>query len=127
MGEVLARDNMQYVWREAKREERWSKRIASPTFDEDGNENTYDIADESKEADVESIVVEKALLDTLNAALADLTQMDRDIINGIFTLGKTERQLAPDFGFKQSKSVNKRKHKVYEILREHPALKSFFE
>jgi hypothetical protein len=66
-------------------------------------------------------------LDTLYAALATLAQEDLDLIMDIFWYGKTERELAPLLGYKQSKSVNKRKHKILEILRNDENLKKFFE
>ena len=90
----------------------------------DNTELRYELADPNS---IQSVLEEKALLDTLNAALATLAQDDLDLIKDIFWHGKTERQLAPLLGLKESKSVNKRKHRVLEILRNNPALKGFFE
>ena len=59
--------------------------------------------------------------------LATLAEEDLDLIKDIFWHGKTERELAPLLGYKQSKSVNKRKHKILETLRQNEALKGFFE
>jgi len=96
------------------------------TYDADSGEATphFEPADEH---DTESVVEEKALLDTLHAALVALTQEDADLIRAIFWDGKTERQLAPELGLKEPKSVNKRKHRILEILRNNADLRSFFE
>ena len=162
-GEDLARENMQFIWREAKHQERrfaclykgteqcggWKtvedgsrecdscqRRFKSRTVELDapikredrGNgdktEPRYEPADP---IDIHSVLEEKALLDTLYSALATLAKEDLDLIKDIFWHGKTERELAPLLGYKQSKSVNKRKHKILEILRTNPALKGFFE
>jgi hypothetical protein len=77
--------------------------------------------------DLESVVEDKALLQTLHDALAALTSEDRDLITEIFWNNKTERQLAPELGLKEPKSVNKRKHRILEILRNNETLKVFFE
>ncbi len=92
--------------------------------DGDGAEAHYEPADPS---DIEAIVEDTALLSTLNAALAALSQEDRDLIRDIFWHGKTERQLAPQLGLKEPKSVNKRKHRILEILRQNKALKEFLD
>ena len=70
---------------------------------------------------------EKALLDTLYSALATLAKKDLDLTKDVFWHGKTERELAPLLGLKEPKSVNKRKHRILEILRKNEALKGFFE
>jgi hypothetical protein len=125
--ELLARDNMRDVWREAKHQERWAGRTVKPIVDNEGDEVVFEFADTSEDADVVGIAEEKALLDTLYKALATLTQEDADLIRSIFWDGKTERQLAPKLGLKEPKSVNKRKHRILEILRNNPDLRSFFE
>lgn len=96
------------------------------TYDADSDEDIphFEPADEH---DTESVVETKALLDTLYKALAALTQEDRDLIHDIFWDGKTERQLAPGLGLKEPKSVNKRKHRILELLRNNADLRSFFE
>jgi hypothetical protein len=125
MGENLARENMRFIWREAKRDERWRGRIVAPTVDDDGDEVVFELVDTS--ADIATIMEDKALLDTLYTALAALAQEDHDLIKDIFWHKKTERELAPLLGLKEPKSVNKRKHRILEILRNNEALKSFFE
>ena len=92
--------------------------------DGDSPEASFEPADPN---DFQSVLEEKALLDTLYAALVTLAQEDLDLIKDIFWHDKTERELAPQLGLKEPKSVNKRKHRVLEILRQNEALKGFFE
>ena len=92
--------------------------------DGDNPEARFEPADPN---DIQSVLEEKALLDTLYAALATLAQEDLDLIKDIFWHGKTERELAPLLGLKASKSVNKRKHRILELLRKNEELKGFFE
>ena len=173
-GEELARDNMRYIWREDKKQERKVSCIAEcsnrcpitcekcpmgttceskhrakrglscvkkcescsfiqpreveldKTYATDNGDSIPHFEPADKH-DIESMLEEKALLDTLYAALATLAQEDLDLIKDIFWQGKTERELAPLLGYKQSKSVNKRKHKILEILRQNEALKDFFK
>ena len=163
MGEDLARENMRFIWREAKRIERNSSCVIKGTDkcqgwkpdaeglvkcdccqrpnrsrtveldmhfkrendgDGDSPEGRFEPADS---IDIQSVLEDQALLDTLYAALATLAKEDLDLIKDIFWSGKTERELAPLLGLKEPKSVNKRKHKILEILRNNPALKGFFE
>lgn len=147
----LARNNMRDIWREDKKWERkfqcvWKgtnkcdqkcedcrsrtsrtieldKPLKSDT-DGEGSDTYFEPSDPT---DIAEIIEQKALLDTLYAALATLAQEDLDLIMDIFWYGKTERELAPLLGYKQSKSVNKRKHKILEILRNDENLKKFFE
>jgi hypothetical protein len=150
-GEDFARDNMRYIWREQKYQERkyacvWKgtnncdqdcdrcSRRVSRTVDLDTNFGREADGDDSgmgfepaSDYDVEGITEEKALLDTLYAALAALTETDRDLMKSVYWENKTERQLAPELGLKEPKSVNKRKKRVLEILRQNESLKSFFE
>ena len=162
-GENIARENMQFIWREAKRIERncacvfkgtdkcqdWNPdadgfvkcgccqhtnrsrtveldmhfQLAN-SGDGDGPEARFEPADS---IDIQSVIEDQALLDTLYAALATLAKEDLDLIKDVFWKGKTERELAPLLGLKEPKSVNKRKHRVLEILRNNPTLKGFFE
>lgn len=174
MGEDLARDNMRYIWREDKKQERKASCIVERSnrcpitcakcpmnaiceskhkakcglscvkkcescsliqtreveLDKTyaaGSGDSIPRFEPADEHDIASVLEEKALLDTLYAALATLAQEDLTLIKDIFWHGKTERELAPLLGYKQSKSVNKRKHKILEILRQNEALKEFFE
>ncbi len=151
MGEDLARYNMRSIWSEQKYQERKSQcvwkdtskcsqkcedcrfrtnrtvELDKPLSNDANGEGTDTYFELSDPTDITEIIEEKAMLDTLYAALATLAQEDLDLIKDIFWHGKTERELAPLLGYKQSKSVNKRKHKILEILRQNEALKSFFE
>lgn len=157
-GEKIARENMRFIWREAKRKERsracsykgtekcggWKAdasgfracdscaqyitrtvELDKPLENEDG-EKTEGLQ-LAADYDLEAIVEDKALLDILNNALEELTEEERTLIHAIFWEDKTERQIAFEMGFKQSKSINKRKKKIIEKLRQNPALKNFFE
>lgn len=123
-GDELARVNMRSVWRETKYQERWAGRTVGPIVDGDGDEVMFEPVDSF---DMEDFMEEQAKFEILSAALADLTQEDSGLIKAIFWGGKTERQLAPELGLKEPKSVNKRKHRILEILRGNEALHSFFE
>ena len=90
----------------------------------DSPEARFEIADP---IDIQSVIEDQALLDTLYAALAKLAKEDLDLIKDVFWKGKTERELAPLLGLKEPKSVNKRKHRVLKILRNNEALKGLFE
>jgi hypothetical protein len=174
----LARDNMQYIWREAKKQERriaciaegsakcpktcancqmadlcdskhkntnglccakkcefcnltQSRTVELDMFFErrdsgngDSPEAHFEPADPN---DIQTLLEDKALYDTLYTALATLAQEDLELIKDIFWHGKTERELAPLLGLKEPKSVNKRKHRILEALRKNEALKGFFE
>ena len=162
-GEAIARDNMRFIWREAKHIERtcscvfkgtdkcrgWkpdadgfvkcdccqhinrSRTVELDMFflqencgDGDGPKPRFEPADPNS---IQSVLEEKALLDTLYAALATLAKEDLDLIKNIFWHDKTERELAPLLGYKQPKSVNKRKHKIFKTLRQNKTLKGLFE
>ena len=162
-GEDLARENMRFIWREAKRIERncscvfkntdkcegWKPDAdgfvkcdccqhtnQSRTVELDWNfqredsangDNTETRYEPADPIDIQLVIEDQALLDTLYAALATLAKEDLDLIKDVFWKGKTERELAPLLGLKEPKSVNKRKHRVLEILRNNPALKGFFK
>lgn len=79
------------------------------------------------EHDTASILEEKALLDTLHAALATLTKRDRDLIKDRVILEKTVRELAPKYGFKSSRSITVHERRILDLLRNNDALKKFFE
>jgi len=92
--------------------------------DSDGSDTFYDPADP---ADITEILEQKAVLDTLNAALASLTQNDRELITDRIILEKTVRELAPKYDFKSSRSITVHVRRVLDILRNDEALKKFFE
>lgn len=149
MGEDLARDNMRSIWREQKYQERkfqcvWKgtnkcdqkcetcKSRTSRTVeldkplgnDSDGPDTFYEPADPT---DITEILEQKAVLDTLYAALATLTQKDRELITDRIILEKTVRELAPKYDFKSSRSITVHVRRILDILRNDEALKKFFE
>jgi hypothetical protein len=95
----------------------------SSTIKEMYSSASRDIADDFN---LEAFIEDRALLKILYAALDELDSRDRSIINDIFWENKTERELAPKYGFKQSKSINQHKHRILGILRKNEALKNFF-
>jgi DNA-directed RNA polymerase specialized sigma24 family protein len=94
---------------------------------DDETGDSVSILEPADDTGIASVMEDGALLATLYAALAELTQEDRDLIIELFWNDKTERELAPQLGLKQSKSVNKRKHRILEILRQNESLRSSFE
>jgi DNA-directed RNA polymerase specialized sigma24 family protein len=151
MGEDLARDNMRFMWREQKHQERkfqcvWKgtnkcnqkcetcKSHTSRTVELDkplGNspdgEESDTFYEPSDPTDITEILEQKAVLDTLHAALAALTQGDRELITDRIILEKTVRELAPEYDFKSSRSITVHVRRILDILRNDEALKQFFE
>ena len=151
MGEDLARYNMRSIWREQKYQERKSQCVwkgtnkcnqkcedcrsrtsrtieldkpLSSNADDQGSDTYFEPSDPT---DIAEIIEQKALLDTLHAALATLTQKDRDLIKDRFVLEKTVRELAPKYDFKSSRSITVHVRRILDILRNDEALKKFFE
>jgi hypothetical protein len=151
MGEDLARENMRSIWREEKYRERkfqcvWKgtnkcnqkcedcKYRTSRTVELDkpldngaDGEGTGKCFDLSYPSDITEFVEQKALFDTLYAALATLTQKDKELIKDRLVLEKTVRELAPKYGFKSSRSITVHERRILDILRNNEALKNFFE
>ena len=149
MGEDLARENMRSIWREQKYQERkfqcvWKgtskcnqkcetcKSRTSRTVeldkplgnDSDGSDTFYEPADPT---DITEFLEQKAVLDTLYAALATLTQKDRELITDRIIHEKTVRELAPKYDFKSSRSITVHVRRILDIMRNDEALKKFFE
>lgn len=70
----------------------------------------------SDEALVDEIVEDKLLLEMLLAALAELTDDERSLIDSLFYQEKSEREIAGEIGI-SSIAVHKRKHKILSKLR----------
>jgi RNA polymerase sigma factor (sigma-70 family) len=99
------------LWAERKRREvRAEKERSLDAFMYDG----FDIP--SEQALVEEIAMDKLLLEMLMAALAELTDDERSLINALFYDEKSEREVADEIGLSQ-KAVNKRRHRILEKLR----------
>ena len=149
MGEDLARENMRSIWREQKYQERKFQCVWKGTSkcnqkcetcesrtsrtveldkplgnDSDGSDTYYEPADPT---DITEFLEQKAVLDTLHAALAALTQKDRELITDRIILEKTVRELAPKYDFKSSRSITVHVRRILDILRNDEALKKFFE
>jgi len=151
MGEDLARDNMRFIWREQKHQERkfqciWkgtnkcdqkcetcksrtsrTVELDKPLGNDSDGEGTDTYFEPSDPTDITGILEQKAVLDTLHAALATLTQKDRDLITDRIILEKTVRELALKYDFKSSRSITVHVRRILDILRNDEALKQFFE
>lgn len=150
-GEELARDNMRSIWREQKHQERkfqcvWkgtnkcnqkcevcefrtsrTVELDKPLGNNSDGKGTDTYFEPSDPADIADILEQKAVLDTLHAALAALTQEDRDLIKDRVILEKTVRELAPKYGFKSSRSITVHVRRILNLLQNDEALKKFFE
>gem|GEM_PF-4300829 len=71
-------------------------------------ESGFEIADKSL---VDEIVADKLLLDELYAALDELSDDERSLIDALYFDEKSERSFADEIGLSQ-KAVNKRRHRV---------------
>ncbi|MBT9173129.1 MAG: hypothetical protein DDT21_01519 [Syntrophomonadaceae bacterium] len=152
MGEDLSRDNMRFIWREQKHQDRKfqciskdtnkcnqncedcdKKRVSrtveldKPLRNDADVEGTNTFFEPSDPTNITDILEQKAVLDTLHAALAALTQGDRDLIKDRVILKKTVRELAPKYNFKSSRSITVHERRTLDILRNNEALKKFFE
>jgi DNA-directed RNA polymerase specialized sigma24 family protein len=76
-------------------------------------EEGFDFADT---VDIAEFVADKLLLEELYIALEELDPDNRRIME-LFSIGKSERDIAADIGLSQ-KAVNKRKIKLFAQLRE---------
>ena len=78
----------------------------------------YEIADT---VELNELVADKLIYEDLNAALKELDTDNRRIME-LFSIGKSEREIAADIGLSQ-KAINKRKTKLFSQL--HKRLKDF--
>lgn len=76
-------------------------------------EEGFEVADP---VDLAELVADKLLFEELYAALEELDPDNRRIIE-LFSIGKSEREIAADIGLSQ-KAINKRKTKLFAQLRE---------
>ncbi|GED68018.1 hypothetical protein BRE01_17200 [Brevibacillus reuszeri] len=89
--------------------ERTSSVLSLDKFTEDG----FEVSDA---VNIAELVADKLLLEELFAALEELDPDNRRIMY-LFSIGKSERDIAPDIGLSQ-KAINKRKTKLFAQLRE---------
>ena len=78
-------------------------------FTEDG----FEVAES---VDIAELMADKLLFEELYAALEELDPDNRRIME-LFSIGKSEREIASDIGLSQ-KAINKRKTKLFAQLRE---------
>jgi DNA-directed RNA polymerase specialized sigma24 family protein len=99
------------VWREAKQKEvRDDAEYSLDALEEVGFEAV------SNDALVDEIVADKLLLDELYAALDELTDDERGLINALYFDEKSERDIAAESGVPQT-TINYRKKRLLEWLR----------
>ena len=108
------------AWADKKRRQRQVAEGTTPASLDRLIENGYETTDDT---DIEKIMQDKELLETLYIALDDLNDDDRSLIDDLFYHNKSERQVAAELGLSQF-GVNKRKHKVLEKL--YKILKDFY-
>jgi RNA polymerase sigma factor (sigma-70 family) len=77
------------------------------------NADGFDVPDS---INIDELVEDKLLLEELFAALDELDPENRRITK-LFSMGKTEREIAKDIGISQ-KTVNNRKPKIFAQLRD---------
>ncbi|MBS4031636.1 MAG: sigma-70 family RNA polymerase sigma factor [Clostridiales bacterium] len=120
------------AWAEHKRKEREIR-----CRDENGNRCTADCSNCNKQRtgsvlsmdrftdegfevadtiDLTELIADKLLFEELYAALEELAPDNRRIME-LFSIGKSEREIATDIGLSQ-KAINKRKTKLFSQLRE---------
>ena len=99
------------AWTERKRRQvRAEHERSLEQFAEDG----FDVPDES--ALVDEIVEDKLMLDMLFAALAELTDDERGLIDALFFDEKSEREAAREFGVAHQ-TIHSRKTSVLQKLK----------
>jgi len=99
------------AWAERKRREvRAEKERSLEVFMDDG----FDIP--SDQALVDEIVADKLLLDELYAALGELTDDERSLIDALYFDEKSERNMAKEAGVSQP-AIHKRLNRILEKLK----------
>ncbi|MCG1024515.1 sigma-70 family RNA polymerase sigma factor [Dehalobacter sp.] len=132
VSEAVYRAYKRPAWAEHKRKER-EKRCR----DDNGNRCTGDCSNCDKQrtgsvlsldrftdegfevsdtVDLTELIADKFLFEELYAALEELDPDNRRIME-LFSIGKSEREIATDIGLSQ-KAINKRKTKLFSQLRE---------
>lgn len=91
------------------KDQRTGSVLSLDKFTEDGFEVTDAV-------DLTELIADKLLLEELYAALNELDPESRRIME-LFSIGKSEREIASDIGLSQ-KAINKRKTKLFSQLRD---------
>lgn len=111
VSEEVYRAYRQPAWREHKRRTaRLEMERSLDTLMNDG----FDLADNALLVD--ELVADKLLLEAMLAALAELTEEERGLINTLYFHGLTERDAAEAYSLSHQ-AVNKRKLHVLDKLR----------
>ena len=110
------------VWKEKKSRQRDTADGVIPLSLDTLMSDGFDTSDGT---DLNALLHDKMLLDALFAAIGELNPDERALINDIFYLGKTEREIAGSLGLSQ-KAINKRKQKVLGKLSENEILKKMY-
>ena len=111
VSEELYRAFKRPLWAERKRRQvRAERELSLEQFAEAG----FDVPDES--ALVDEIVEDKLLLEMLMAALAELTDDERDLIHALFYDEKSEREVAQESN-RSKTGVHKQKEKILNKLK----------
>lgn len=100
-------------WREEKQDAVRRDRECSFDYME---EHDLDGQVVSRQELVDEIVADKLLLDELYAALAELTDDERSLIDELYFKEKSEREVSREAGI-SAVAVHKRKHKILDKLR----------
>ena len=103
VSEELYRAFKRPLWAERKRRQvRAERELSLEQFAESG----FDVPDKS--ALVDEIVEDKLLLEMLMAALAELTDDERDLIHALFYDEKSEREVAAEIGVPKRRSTTQK-------------------
>lgn len=99
------------AWRERKsRQARSGREVSIESFVAEG----FEIP--SKDKPVDEIVGGRQMLDMLNAAIEELSDDERYLIDAIFYQNKSERKIASELGISQP-AVHKRRDRILEMLK----------
>lgn len=100
-------------WRESKQKQVRAEREGSYDYMAEHGAESEAVMEQEL---VEDIVADKLLLDELYAALAELTNYERNLINALFFDGKSERTIAAEQGV-QRNTIVYHKNKIISKLR----------
>ncbi len=113
VSEEVYRTYKRAEWREEKQDAVRKDRECSFDY---MTEHDFDGQAVSEQELVDEIVSDKLLLDELYAALAELTDDERSLIDELYFKEKSERELSKDIGVPQT-TINYQKNKILEWLK----------
>jgi RNA polymerase sigma factor (sigma-70 family) len=100
-------------WREDKQDEVRFEKECSFDFMEEHDLDGQTVANQAL---VEEIVEDKMMLETLYTALAELADVERELINALFFDEKTEREYAQETGI-PNQTIHSRKTSILKRLK----------